>query len=127
MQHDPGSPTSWLRFARSDLAVARQKPGAEVLPETLCFHAQQATEKTIKAVLVHVGVPVPKTHNIERLVDLLPCSIERVPLLIQATLLSDYAVIFRYPSDEEPITEEDLAKAIGTAELVVGWAEKMVA
>ncbi|MGD0091486.1 MAG: HEPN domain-containing protein [Planctomycetota bacterium] len=51
----PGSPEEWLRYARSDLAVARKPCQPEILLETLCFHAQQAAEKSLKAVLVARG------------------------------------------------------------------------
>jgi HEPN domain-containing protein len=40
-----------------------------VLIEALCFHAQQAVEKAIKAVLVHFNLSVARTHSIERLID----------------------------------------------------------
>ena len=36
------------------MVIARQvRLAPEILLETLCFHAQQAVEKSIKAVLVH--------------------------------------------------------------------------
>ena len=74
MPHDSGSPAAWMQFAHSDLALARQDVGPGVLFETLCFHAQQAVEKALKAVLIHHGIPIAKIHSIERLVDLLPPS-----------------------------------------------------
>ncbi len=42
MPHDPGSPASWLRFARSDLALARQQPGGDVLAEAVVTWAQES-------------------------------------------------------------------------------------
>ena len=51
----PGSPEDWLRHARSDLALAQQWQVPDVLLAALCFHAQQTVEKSLKAVLVHVG------------------------------------------------------------------------
>lgn len=66
---DPTDPVTWLRRARSDLALASgDRALADVLYEDLCFHAQQAAEKAIKAVLVHRQVAFPRTHAI---VDLL--------------------------------------------------------
>jgi HEPN domain-containing protein len=50
----PGSPEDWLRHARSDLALARQRGAPEILLTTLCFHTQQATEKGIRP-LCHVN------------------------------------------------------------------------
>lgn len=44
-------PRTWLLHARSDLNLASSR-FPEVLYEQLCFHAQQAAEKSIKAVLI---------------------------------------------------------------------------
>ena len=41
----PGSPEDWLRYARSDLAIARAYSLHGALVEALCFHAQQAAKK----------------------------------------------------------------------------------
>ncbi len=126
MRPEAGSPAAWMRFARSDLAIARGGPDPEILLEGLCFHAQQAAEKAIKAVLVHSGIPASRTHSIERLVSLLPASIERVLVLTQAAALTEYAVEFRYPSDAEPVTDEEHAEAVGIAEGVISWAKGLI-
>jgi hypothetical protein len=39
---------------------------AGVLYELLCIHAQQAAEKSLKAVLIHHGIAPPRTHNLAR-------------------------------------------------------------
>ena len=49
-KHPSGSPEDWLRYAHSDLELARVPPPPKVLFEGLCFHAQQAAEKSLKAV-----------------------------------------------------------------------------
>ena len=69
---EPGEPGDWLRHAWSDLDLARVGQNSRILLEDLCFHAQQAAEKALKAVLVFRSVPFPKTHNIRTLMDLLP-------------------------------------------------------
>ena len=44
----PGSPEDWLAHAKSDLNLARLgKDRQEILPEQVCFHAQQAAEKAL--------------------------------------------------------------------------------
>lgn len=63
MRHEPGSPESWLVYANSDLALAKSAAGPGILLESLCFHAQQAAEKAIKAVLIHSGIPVPRESS----------------------------------------------------------------
>ncbi len=122
----PGSPEDWLRHARSDLELARISTPPAVLPEQLCFHAQQAAEKALKAVLVAQGIHLPRTHSIRRLLDILPAEIF-VPGSVQdAAGLTDYAVLTRYPGILEPIGEEDHAEAVRLAEATVSWAETVL-
>jgi HEPN domain-containing protein len=97
-----------------------------VLWETLCFHAQQAVERAIKAVLVHHGVGFPRTHSIERLIDLLPPAILLAPQLLAADELTVYATTLRYPGEHERVTEGDFQEALRIAEAVVAWAEGLV-
>ncbi len=123
MPPDAGSPADWLRHAHSDLALARVSPGGEILLEALCFHAQQAVEKSLKAVLVWAGIPVPKTHSIERLVDMLAPGIPQPPILKEAPSLSSYATTFRYPGEEEPVTADEYHQALQLAGEILLWAE----
>ena len=74
---DLGSPLRWIRLAEADLALAAAPLPRGAIYELLCFHAQQAAEKSVKAVLVHEGIEFPPTHNIQRLIALLP---ERAPI-----------------------------------------------
>ena len=68
---DPSDPRDWLRRVRSNLARAQAGPATDdVLYDDLCFDAQQAAEKALKAVLVAMKMAFPKTHSIERLVGL---------------------------------------------------------
>jgi HEPN domain-containing protein len=61
----PGSAADWLRRAHSDLGLAGIALPCDVLYNELCFHAQQAVEKSIKAVLVHYGVEFKRVHDID--------------------------------------------------------------
>jgi len=60
----PGSPADWLRYAHSDLELARVGRAPHVLLEELCFHAHQAAEKAIKAVLV-AKYRSPQLHELK--------------------------------------------------------------
>jgi HEPN domain-containing protein len=126
MPHDADSPQAWLRFAESDLALALATMDDRVLFENLCFHAQQAVEKSIKAVLVRNGIAFPKTHNIERLLDLLPPSVERTQALLASRGLSGYATIMRYPGVAEPTSEAEYRNAVELASAVFDWAKEIV-
>jgi HEPN domain-containing protein len=123
-----GSALDWLRHARSDLSLARSSPRDEaVLLETLSFHAQQAVEKAIKAVLVFSGVGFPKTHSIGALLELLPPSVPRDAILERSASLTDYAVTSRYPGEAEDVTGDELCEAVAIADRVVAWASRVVA
>ncbi|MGC1404174.1 MAG: HEPN domain-containing protein [Thermodesulfobacteriota bacterium] len=54
------SPEEWLGHALSDLKLAKLgKEDPDILPEQICFHAQQAVEKTFKAVLLFSKADFP--------------------------------------------------------------------
>lgn len=59
---DTGTPLDWLRHAKSDLLLAGIEPPKGVMLETLCYHAQQTVEKSLKAVLLSSGVRFPYTQ-----------------------------------------------------------------
>lgn len=121
-----GSALDWLRYARSDLAYAQAPRPEGGLTETNCFLAQQAAEKSVKAVLVHLAISFPKTHNLKTLLELMPDTVA-IPSEVQAAvILSDYAVSVRYPGDYEPITEDEYLAAIEHARAVFNWAESVI-
>lgn len=122
-----GTPHDWLRRAKSNLARAKQAKPKEVFWEDLCFDAQQAAEKAIKAVLTRREIDFPKTHDIRELLTLLSTSGEVVPEAIWETInLADYAVETRYPGPAEPVTKTEYRQAVALAEKVVKWAEKII-
>jgi HEPN domain-containing protein len=117
---DPCHPQSWLRRARSNLARARLPAGQpDVVLEDLCFDAQQAAEKAIKAVLVHLKTGFPETHALADLLTLVAKVGVDVPEDVRdATLLTPYAVEARYPGLWEEVTAEDHGEALRVAERV---------
>ena len=121
-----GSPEDWLRRARSDLALARGRLRKSILAEDLCFHAQQAVEKSLKAVLISNGIDFPRTHNLRILIDALPETIFRDPILDSSAALTDYAVSTRYPGEVEAVTKEELKTARHIAGEVLAWAENAI-
>ncbi len=59
----PDDPKEWLNRAYSNLTRGKNKiPG--IYLEDLCFDAQQTAEKAIKALLLHIGVRFPHTHDL---------------------------------------------------------------
>lgn len=68
------------------------------LHDAVCFHSQQCLEKYLKARLCEAGVAIPKTHDLEKLLDLVlsaePFWTSFRPAL---QLLTSSAVELRYP------------------------------
>jgi len=123
----PGSPQEWLARAKGDLALA----GAPLPPggfyEDLCFHAQQAAEKALKAVYLDRGWTFRYVHDLEELLTGLRENGLTPPAEIgQAVLLTSYAFEARYPGSGEPVTEEEYKHAVDLAKAVVRWAESLL-
>ena len=71
-------------------------PGAYL--EDLCFEAQQAAEKAVKAVLISRDIEYPYVHDLARLLSMLEDAGESVPCVVRkAEELTPYALITRYP------------------------------
>jgi HEPN domain-containing protein len=122
----PGSAQDWLRYAASDLELAKMSGVPNVLFESLCCHAEQCAEKSLKAVLIAYHVPLRKTHNIGLLLDLVSEHTVIPKEVEEAAILTDYAVMCRYPGDTEPITESEYERAVRLAEAVLAWAKQIV-
>ena len=91
MPPEPGSPEEWMRYARGDLYFAEGSDRPDALREILCYHAQQAAEKSIKALLLAKKIEFPCTHNIKTLISLLPQTLIIPPEVRKAARLSDYS------------------------------------
>jgi HEPN domain-containing protein len=81
-------------LAAMDLGRRRKQP----VWDLVCFHCQQCAEKYLKARMHEAGMSVPKSHDLDALLNLL-LPVERLWVAFRAALqnLSDYAVDFRYP------------------------------
>jgi len=93
----------WVQKAEGDFDImsrlARVRNRDSVF-DGVCFHAQQCAEKYLKAALQQAGQPVPKTHDLTKLLEL---ALPLEPLLEQfrppLASLTRYAVDFRYPGE----------------------------
>lgn len=126
-RYAPDDPREWLSRARSNLSRARLR-APDVYLEDLCFDAQQAAEKAIKAVLVRLGIAFPYVHDLAELLSLVEGSGEMIPERVrEAGRLTRFAVASRYPGVTEPVTDREYQDALAIAEAVVRWAEGRVA
>ncbi|MBI5838719.1 MAG: HEPN domain-containing protein [Chloroflexi bacterium] len=126
--NEPNNAQEWLLRAKSNLKLAERGARIKnVLFEDLCFNAQQAAEKALKAVCVYNNLDFPKTHSIVRLLDILEAAGITIPESVkEADVLTQYAVQTRYPSWVEPVTKEEFVEALALAAKVVFWAEKEI-
>ena len=117
----------WMIKAEHDFKNATHtlKLGKGSPTDTVCFHAQQCVEKYLKAMLTLSGIPFPKTHEIEKLITLLPIRL-RPPLKINAqSLLSEYAAGARYPGWGE-ISLREAKQAVDFARRVRVFSRKVL-
>lgn len=124
----PDDPREWINRAKSNLARAREGLRISgVYLEDLCFDAQQAAEKALKALLICRGVRFPYVHDLAELLGLVEQAGQKVPETVrEAARLTRYAVVTRYPGLVEPVTWQEYKDAVTIAEAVVRWAQDIV-
>lgn len=115
-----------LRKAETDLSAARiLAHDAGEHDEAVGFHAQQAAEKSMKAVLTAAQVATPRTHDLAFLIDLLVGQQVHMPtVLADADWLSPWAVTTRYDDVDELL---DRSAALDVAQMAIDWANAQLA
>lgn len=107
---------NWIFRANEDIAVIENlfKSEPELFASSICYHAQQAVEKFLKAYLVFQNIDFPKTHDLDFL--LLECKkVDNKVFNIDLGSLTDFGVSIRYPDDfylpdkEETIFYRDIS------------------
>jgi HEPN domain-containing protein len=108
---------SWVVKADEDLCVAERvlEPADGCPAASVGFHAQQCIEKYVKALLVWRGLESPKTHDLLKLLRLLPASARTGLSADEAETLTDYATVSRYPGEDEPLRYVEAKRAVQVA------------
>lgn len=115
-----------LARARDDLYVARRladDPGAPGW--AVGFHAQQAAEKALKAVMTDAGLEYPRTHNLDMLTSLLQRDRLLPSWAADIGMLTPFGVVLRYEDAAgDPMGAEVVAvQLVRLAAQVTAWAE----
>lgn len=111
----------WLRFAQQDLLVAdRLAHDTAMPPRHACWLAQQAAEKSIKAVLVYLDIEFPWHHDLDALRNLVPNEWVFTQKHSDLSDLTQWASEARYPTALSEPTEADARKAVGQAHDILG-------
>ena len=112
----------WLQYAREDhnAAVLLQQTDT---PRHACLMAQQSAEKAIKSIYAFLNNPIPKSHDLDLLKNLLPDVWNIKSLFPDLSELSFWAVESRYPGDMPEATREDADVALAMAKAVLDSVE----
>jgi HEPN domain-containing protein len=90
----------WVEKAEADYRVAEREAAVTEEPSysVVCFLAQQAAEKYMKALLTELGIGFPKTHDLGALLRLVPSGTTALAdLRGPLEFLGMHAVESRYP------------------------------
>jgi HEPN domain-containing protein len=116
------------RKAQEDeIAVSEFAANSRIGDGVIGFHAQQAIEKWLKAVIASRGGKYDRTHDLDRLIETLTASGVQMPLDTDRLIaFTEYAVPLRYEDllDAEPL---DRDAAVTLVAEVGRWAGKAIA
>jgi len=116
----------WLNRARSSLALAKSSTDDSVYYEDLCFQAQQAAEKALKALLIYHGVEPKMTHNLYLLLEDLEKFVQIDNKIRSVLKLYNFAVLTRYPGEYLKVEKEEYEESIVIAENCLKWVEEKI-
>jgi HEPN domain-containing protein len=109
----------WLSYAKSDLDAAYALlDSGDFFPRQICFLAQQAGEKSLKAILVFLDMKFPKTHDLDHIRELIPEGWEVKEKFPELYELSVWAVESRYPGHTPEVVEHEARETLLLAEMV---------
>jgi HEPN domain-containing protein len=115
-----------LQRATDDITLVRRvADDMEIADAIVGFHAQQAVEKSIKAVLAARDIEYGKTHQLNYLVgQLTENGLDLPSSVIEADELSPWAVEFRYETNPEPSL--DRIATLRLIEDIWRWANTVI-
>ena len=112
-------PETWLRYAVTDLALMQAVIDTSGPSGEICFHAQQATEKALKALVESQQIKVPYTHHLVVLYELAPAPPRPVVNMELLDRLTELEAQSRYPGEWPDPTDEEARWASELANTVV--------
>jgi HEPN domain-containing protein len=123
----PDKPQILLRKARQDeLILEKLLADQDIDDDMLGFHAQQAAEKMLKAVLASRNVEYPKTHNLRILIELLASNGIPVPeAIFEVTRLTPFGTTFRY-DHFPPSTQGERARWLDSIRRLRAFVETLL-
>lgn len=116
----------FLHLSDRDIKVFEKLVDDQDIPdEPLGFHAQQAIEKCLKAVLAAHEIEFRKTHDLNQLLGLLEeNALPEPPLREDIQRLNPFAVLLRYDFLETPVLDRSQTNKVVAA--ARRWAAKLI-
>ncbi|MHB8264236.1 MAG: HEPN domain-containing protein [Acidimicrobiales bacterium] len=119
---------TFLTLAKNDIRSARTHVG---LPDfnNAVYHAQQCAEKSLKALLIQVGVAPERTHNVVQLADALPPDLQgrfdrdALGNLVDPVKRNETLVNVRYVADIPELTTSVVNTVIDQASEILDTCE----
>lgn len=89
----------WLKAAVDDLGTITEIIDNEQLTNIVAFHAQQAVEKSLKAIIEEFDLEMSKIHNLQRLFEIVKdhLSLSIDPIIVES--LDRLYIDARYPGE----------------------------
>jgi HEPN domain-containing protein len=118
-----------LKIASGDLGSAKilfdSFSNTSGRAENIFFLCQQSIEKSLKAVLCALELPVPMVHELGILVGKIPAS-SNFEFGYELASLSEFASIRRYQEGVLILSFEEAQDVVAKAESILLWAQKIV-
>ena len=121
--------SEWLSRAKDDLDVIAEIKNKQHLTNMVAFHAQQAIEKSLKAIIDEFDLGFVKIHQIERLLEIVKDQMDAEIDHRIVQILDSLYIESRYPVDIGLLpngkpTTEDAQKFIEFAILIYDYVKR---
>jgi HEPN domain-containing protein len=118
----------WIAKASGDLKSSKKliKDDDETL-DSAAYFTQQSAEKALKSYLIFKQQPIPRTHDLEKLLkDCMKYDSTFDRLREDIEPLAPYATYTRYPDDRFSIDRDEVLKAIICAEKILKFVKTKI-
>ena len=113
-----------FKIAENDWLTAEVlSKNLNIRKETTLFNVEQSVEKSLKAVLCYLQIPIPFTHDIYAIMQKFDEN-DLPPGGYSLHDLTPFASIRRYEEGKYILTDEEVSQALRAAKLVLDWTRK---
>lgn len=121
----------WIEKSQRNLSDAKLLFREGGFADTICFLCQQATEKSLKGLLVSRGMEIKNEYKIHDLVQLINFCEKYIPDLLEikkeAAVLNRYYIETRYPVEiSQEYSKKEVQEALDIAEKILQLVEEFL-